>query len=139
LYLKECVLIFQHFIGGQLIHLSKDVPIGISGGLPSIIPGAYRRQIRRGDVRIIKVVFSILSVYRIMQCPGTLKLNTITDPFTGLEQSLPLYELGRSILSILQVANNYSPKLGNIDLHLSSSAGPNKSSSLLSLYHDLVA
>jgi hypothetical protein len=86
--LKECVRLYQHYLAGRPEYLSKDIPIAIAGGIPSIIPGSLRLEIKRRNVDVIKCVFTILSVYRVMKVPGTLKLNTITDPFKGLNESI---------------------------------------------------
>lgn len=89
MYLEETVRLYQQFLAGQPVYLSKGIPVGLVGGLPRILPGSLRRCIRRGDPIAIKATFSILSVYRIMDIPGVLKLNTITDPFKGQTSTFP--------------------------------------------------
>ena len=53
------------------------------GGLPRVIPGSERARIRAGDVRTIRFWTGLFNLYRILKVPGVLKLNTITDSFTG--------------------------------------------------------
>lgn len=89
MYLKECLRICQHFAAGSIVTQSKGVPIGLAGGLPRIIPGVLRARFRAGDPRAIRVVFTVLSVFRIIRVPGQLKLHTITDPFKGQDCELP--------------------------------------------------
>jgi len=81
--------ICQHFAAGSPVFSSKGIPIDLAGGLPRIIPGSLRARFRAGDPRAIRVVFTVLSVFRIIRVPGTLKLNTITDPFKGRDMDLP--------------------------------------------------
>lgn len=97
-YLKECLRICQHFVAGSPIFLSKGIPIDLAGGLPRIIPGVLRARFRAGDPRAIRVVFTVLSVFRIIRVPGQLKLNTITDPFKGQCADIPKWALERSVL-----------------------------------------
>lgn len=89
MYLKECMRICQHFVAGSPIFLSQGIPVDLAGGLPRIIPGVLRARFRAGDPRAIRVVLTVLSTYRIIRVPGELKLNTITDPFKGLDMCLP--------------------------------------------------
>jgi hypothetical protein len=62
-------------------------------GLPLIIPGVIRLQIEAGNPVVIRTVLTILSVYRIIKYPGSLKLATITDPFKGLSETLDKVEV----------------------------------------------
>lgn len=68
-------------------------PISISRGLPRIIPINLRREIEEGNRIVFKVVFTILSIYRILSCDPILKLNTITDPFKGICSSLNIMDI----------------------------------------------
>jgi len=88
-YLKECLRICQHFVAGSIVHRSNGIPIDLAGGLPRIIPGNLRARFRAGDPRAIRVVLTVLSVYRIIRVPGVLKLETITAPFKGTDMNLP--------------------------------------------------
>lgn len=50
------------------------------GNLPSIIPVLHRARIINGDRFVIRFWSTLFSVYRVLEFPGTIKLNTITDP-----------------------------------------------------------
>lgn len=139
MYLKECLRICQHFAAGSPLFLSKGIPIDLAGGLPRIIPGTLRARFRALEPRAIRVVFTVLSVYRIIRVPGQLKLSTITAPFNGLDCRLPKWALERTVLSILQRTSVRSRKLDSIDFVFSGSVGPNSPSSLRGLLRDLAA
>lgn len=64
-------------------------------GLPRIIPVSLRRAISNNDTIIIKVVLTILNLYRVLPYPGKVKLSTITDKWNG---SLP-----QGILSFIPI------------------------------------
>nr|UPW42172.1 MAG: putative RNA dependent RNA polymerase [Jiangsu mito-like virus 11] len=139
-YLKECLRICQHFVAGSPVFLSKGIPVDLAGGLPRIIPGVLRARFRAGDPRAIRVVLTVLSAYRIIRVPGQLKLNTITDPFKGQDDALPKWALERSILWLLQIGNfRKSRELAIEDFVFSGSVGPNSTSSILGVIHDLIA
>jgi hypothetical protein len=61
-------------------------------GLPSIIGTRDRRSIRSGNAKVIRMYMTLFSMYRIISIPGKIKLNTITDPYSG--NSLYLKMLG---------------------------------------------
>jgi hypothetical protein len=138
-YLKESVRIYQHYLAGEPVHLSKGVPIGLSGGLPTIIPGKLRLEIKRNNRDVIKCVFTLLSVYRIMKVEGKLSLETITSPFKGTIASLHLPALQYSILQLLQIGKFSPKKLRGIELRYSGSAGPNHKTATLGLFLDVAA
>lgn len=137
LYLKECVRIFQHYLAGSLVHRSLDIQVSIKGGLPNIIPGYFRSQIRDGNLNVIRLTFTILSIYRVLSIPGKLKLSSITDPFKGSEMTLPKSELKRSIRDMF--GKVFNPLHNRTGLILSGSAGPNNPSSLFGIFKDVAA
>jgi hypothetical protein len=53
-----------------------------------MIPKTLRELIVQEDPVVIKVVLAILSVYRVMSYKGTLKLSTISDPFSGISTTI---------------------------------------------------
>jgi len=84
IYLKACHVMLMQAIGGQV---SKDLgPLGArpsrsrGSGLPRLIPALHRARIRRGDVWVIRLWTTLLSLYRVLPLEGILKLSTITDP-----------------------------------------------------------
>lgn len=119
-YLKECLRIVQHFVSGNPVSVTTEMPISISRGLPRIIPGTLRLQMHAGNTGVIRGVLSVFSIFRVIRIPVTLKLQTIVGPFTGLSTTLPLYEL-RFVKDTLPPMR----KLGEIKLLFSRAAGPN--------------
>lgn len=62
-------------------------------GLPLIIPGPLRLLMETGDSRCIRVVLTLLSIFRIFKFPSEPKLATITDPFKGISETLHTTEV----------------------------------------------
>jgi len=135
-YLKECVRLVQVYVAGVPEYISKDLPVSITAGLPSIIPGSLRLRMKDKDLDCIRVVLSLLSVYRTMKAPGQLKLSTITDPFSGISQTLSEIEL-RVALEEMGLLNRFT--LTYKDFHISGSAGPNYRRSPLGAELDCLA
>jgi len=129
-YTKECTRIIQAFVSGNPILVTDLHPISLKGGLPKIIPGSLRSQMRMGDLEITRAVLSVFAVYRIIKIPGKLKLSTILDPFKGQSQTLPEYEL-RVASGELFGFNKL--RLQPIDYKLLGTAGPNSSVSMLGI------
>jgi len=93
---------------------------------------------RLGDPVAIRSSLTVLSVFRVISIPGQLKLSTITDPFKGLNRTLPLYEIMEGIGSLsakLPKLENFQP----VRLHFSGSAGPNHPSSIQGIFQDVLA
>jgi hypothetical protein len=85
LYLKGCYSLLQQYIGGQRLH--DLTPFGARvgrthSGCPSIIPAIHRRAIRQGDEWTIRFWLTIFSLYRVLDCPPKLKVNSISDGTT---------------------------------------------------------
>jgi len=95
-YLKHSTVSLQHVISGR-----GKVPIGDDScrvglrdsGIPCIIPGILRQYILANDIKHIRAVFAILTVFRCINIKGSLKLSTIIKPFTGLSQTLNILDL----------------------------------------------
>jgi hypothetical protein len=73
-----------------------------------------------------------------MSIPGELKLSTITDPFTGRDDTLPLHEV-KAGLESLQVRLPKLEHLSPVKLFYSGKAGPNHPSSIQGIFHDIIA
>jgi hypothetical protein len=129
------VRVLQAFVSGRPIYSTNEFIVGLVGGLPSILPGKLRTLIRSGDAKTIRGVLSLLQVYRVLKVPGKLKLGTITDPFKGLDPSLPKYEILRAIREL----GHLKPKLHPVTLKYLNTAGPNHSTSMLGIWKDLIA
>jgi hypothetical protein len=83
--LKALYVITQQSIGG---HRLQDItPLGAriarnGTGLPrKWIPILDRQKIRAGDMPVMRFWLTLFSLYRILEIPGKLKLQSITDPF----------------------------------------------------------
>ena len=93
-YLKACNLAVSKYLAGQpfrsLSEIEPDLPLPrlSKSGLPVIIGTRDRRSLRLNNLGVIRLYLTLFSLYRIISIPGKLKLNTITDPFSGNEQSL---------------------------------------------------
>lgn len=131
MYLKECFLICQFYVSGNPKFVTHELPIALQGGLPSIIPGALRSLIRKGDQKVIRGVLSMLQIYRVLVIPGKLKLETITDQFRGRSDPLPKFELREALAQLKPTIERRSFK--PITLLTLGSAGPNHSTSMLGI------
>jgi hypothetical protein len=134
LYLKEATRIVQAFVSGNAV-LSSEFPISLKGGLPSIIPGPLRLLMRQRDLNTFRGVLSVLAVYRVIQIPGKLKLETITEPFKGQDRILPQYEVKNCSSEIFRRNILLKP----IKLLRLGTAGPNHPVSMLGITLDIKA
>lgn len=126
MYLKECSRVLTAYISGNPVFTSEKLPVSIVGGLPRIIPGPLRTLIRSKDSITFRGVLSMFAVYRIIKIPGKAKLETITDSFTGLSESLPFYEIKGAMMELWSKSLDLHP----IKLLLLSTASPNSQISM---------
>lgn len=99
-YLKEAHRLSLKALAGTP-ETSLGIPrVATIRGLPQIIPGPLRVAMERRDEVVIKLVLSVITVYRILNITGTLTLNTITDVFTGKATTLPKWEVDQSLIRI---------------------------------------
>jgi hypothetical protein len=87
-YLKTSHIIIQQRISGKVIKSSRsiepDLPLPrLISGLPCFINSVDRGLIKKGDTSTIKLWLSITNLYRVLDAPGKVKLETITNPFIG--------------------------------------------------------
>jgi hypothetical protein len=83
-YLKECVRVVQHYAAGVPLRACEgSVMVGLSGGLPTLLPTRLRGWVRSGHTICTVCALSILGVYRGFVTPGVLKIESIVGPFTG--------------------------------------------------------
>jgi hypothetical protein len=92
-YLKESHRLTMKAISGCPERSVDPFRIATRRGLPLIIPGKFRLAIERKEVVTIQLVLSLLTVYRVLKIPPILKLNTITDRFSGSTKVLPEFEI----------------------------------------------
>lgn len=124
-YLKEAQRLVFQFCGGSpepyLQHKAGQWVARDHRGLPKIIPGSIRAAMP-GNLRLIKGVLTVLGFYRAMWATPVLKMETITAPFSGLSQLLPLAELVR-VTTWFPLKPRVAAPSGIS--HFSASAGPN--------------
>jgi len=132
-YLKESTRIVQKFVAGQPCSQSEGVLVSLIKGLPKWIPGPLRIKIRNNDPVTIRAVLSVLTLYKILDCKPKLKINSITDPFTGFSRTI-------NPLKLAAVAE-WFPKGTFSKSHtiISVNAGPNHKKAFLSLPADAYA
>ena len=76
-------------VGGEPSVSSQEPRVASRRGLPLIIPGDLRLRMEANDPGVVRMVLSLLTVYRIMKTYPRLKLETITAPFNGRTRVLP--------------------------------------------------
>jgi hypothetical protein len=87
-YLKANHLASQKFIAGTPVSSIKEITgpgvyPRMCSGLPKFIPKNDRSLIRCKRTSVIRFYLTLFSVYRIFECPGQLKLSTITNLYNG--------------------------------------------------------
>lgn len=136
-------------LGGEVVSSSSEPRVATRRGLPLIIPGHLRLLIEAGDKSIIRVVFTVLSVYRVIPAYPKLKLGTITSPFSGRFKDLPELDSVLPLLERKSFLNNYlrekyfkvatGPFTVGRSLRLLTSAGPNSRNQLFGYAIDAFA
>jgi len=145
-YLKEALRLCQKALAGEPTRSSHEPRVAVRRGLPLIIPGSLRLLMEAKDIRVIRAVLTLVSVFRVFPSWPKFKLETITGPHTGLIKDLP--EMA-SILPRLRnfmgpKARNYfkedkSPFVVGRRLLTLTSAGPNSGNQLVGYSHDALA
>lgn len=133
MYLKECLRLIQKFISGNREESSIGIKLGLTNGLPSILPSELRSFIRAGSEKEIRATLTIISIFRVLKCAPKLKLNTITDKFGGLYTMFNPMEV-KVVLQNFPSFELLSPKFLMLQ-----SAGPNKRPSAIGLPLDAYA
>jgi hypothetical protein len=129
LYLKEAHRLFMKSLAGQPEKCETLIRVATRRGLPLIIPGSLRLLIESGDLVSIRLVGSILSIYRVLKVKANLKINTITDVFTGSSQTLPDWEVALALRWMKAKLKFVISK--EADILPLNSAGPNSKISVL--------
>lgn len=88
-WLKASLVALQKGLGND--RMRSLLPLGTNlaysrlgaGNLPRIIPMQCRGRIKKLDAKEIRFWTGLFNLYRVLQIPSTLKLSTITGPFTG--------------------------------------------------------
>jgi len=95
-YLKACQLALQRKLAGtpvrSLREIEPDLPLPrlSKSGLPIIIGLSDRRGLCSGGVSVTRFWLSLFNLYRVLSMDFKPKLNTITDPFQGIEEYLDI-------------------------------------------------
>jgi len=87
-YLKVAQLVLMQSLGGQIIRDTTEFGCRISrtkSGIPRLIPRLCRKKIRKGDLKEIRLWLTLFSLYRVLEFPGKLKLQTITKPSIAIQ------------------------------------------------------
>jgi len=134
MYLKESLRIIQKFISGEKLTVTDGIRMGLSHGLPKILPSSLRDSIRARETKEIRAILTIVSLFRVLQCEPKPKLETITSPFKGMSPDLPRYE----VMAVLKELKPLIKPFENT-LHISMAAGPNKNPAALGLSLDAFA
>lgn len=94
-------------------------------GLPVCIPVQHRRDILKGDRKIISLWMSLFALYRVLECPGKVKLSTITDPGVSLPDEY-LFKWEQSFMETIRLLDQefgLSPDIRPSALPLAPSQG----------------
>jgi len=147
-WLKACHMTVQRKLSSKPCSSLRDIepllPLPrLINGLPSFIGTMDRKAIREGNPRTIRLWLSILQIYRILEGPMNLKLNTITDEFDGDHSAISrIIGVSKDIITFnrtkgLLLMN--SKKLGADKVLNILSAGPNGSPSIQMILSDAIA
>jgi hypothetical protein len=85
-FLKTAGTMVQQSIGGHVVgDLGKLGPrvSRTKSGLPRFIPPQLRVLVRSGDAVTVKIILTLINVFRVFEFPGAPKLSTITAPNKG--------------------------------------------------------
>jgi hypothetical protein len=85
-YLKACQVLLQQSLGGFRLHDASELkcrPSRNGMGLPRLISAQDRALIRAGNWRVMKFYMTLFALFRVLEFPCKLKLDTITDGFSG--------------------------------------------------------
>jgi len=99
-YLKSCVSLLMQSISGPRHHSSHELGIAIArtgSGLPRVIPSVHRHHIRAGNTYYIRLWLSLLSIYRVLDFIGKLKIDTIVKPGNA---KIDFDEVRRAVVSL---------------------------------------
>jgi len=128
-YLKEAVRLVILVLTGkpelQSIQNGKVLVKRDKWGIPSIIPPILRVEIHMWNRAVIKGVLTVLSLYRVIQLPGVLKISTIVDPCTASLETLHGCQ-GEILLVLRRYFSEWKGKyVPTFEWLFSVSAGPN--------------
>jgi len=143
-WLKACHVVVQRKLSSvpakSLRELERDYPLPrLINGLPSFIGTQDRRAIRLNHPGTIRLWLTILSLYRVLECPVKLNLGTITNP-SGSDKSAEkiLISQMKDIINFNKIGRSLS-SLSAHSVHKTVAAGPNYSVAIRGLFTDALA
>lgn len=82
---SESKRVLMKFISDEPVKTAAQcgVPLGISRGLPTVLPRGLRKYIAGGHVTAIRLAFFMLAVSDLLKYEAPAKLTTITAPYDG--------------------------------------------------------
>jgi len=121
LYLKEVNRLIIRRLSGNEVKSMKILVSLAPDNLPSILPVKLRSLILAGDLLIVRVILTIISIHRVFPTKPKLSRSTITDSFSGITQTLD-FNLVRFALRELVKPRSY--KLGDLKFIILETASP---------------
>jgi len=147
-YLKACHIAIQRYLSGNRVlslrEIEPDYPFPrLKNGLPQFILSMDRAEIRAMNPKVIRWWLSILSIYRVIEAPRKVSIETITDLDSSSysEYAALVYRFK----AISKLCFRGRTRLFNIDnlsakhLRPSVKAGPNSSVAFQGVLLDIVS
>lgn len=111
IYLKALTSLFQQALGGFKLYDCTELkarPGRTRSGFPRWILAQDRALIRAGHAKVATFYVMLFWLYRVLEFPGKLKLNTITDGFKGhMEQGGIYFRLISFIPAFVKMLNKF--------------------------------
>jgi hypothetical protein len=111
IHLKALTSLIQQAAGGFRLYDCTELkcrPGRTKSGLPKMILAQDRALLRAGNAKIITFYVMLFWLYRILEFPGKLKLNTITDGFKGhMERGGIYFRLVSFIPAFVRMLNKF--------------------------------
>jgi len=85
-YLKACHIFTMKYVASDPIvdSMAFGPVIGRTlSGIPKIVPPLMRKRLREREVFTIRMLLTVFGLYRVLDFKGTLKVETITAPWSG--------------------------------------------------------
>nr|QDH86714.1 MAG: RNA-dependent RNA polymerase [Mitovirus sp.] len=136
LYMKEVSRLVIRFVSGHPETKSRKVLVSVDpNGLPNIIPVTFRSLIVNMDYKMLRVILTSISIYRVFPTKPRIDLGTITDGFTGITRVLDPTILTRAVKELILTR----PRKANLKFIILESASPLASKSTISSILDVMA
>jgi hypothetical protein len=83
LYLKTVSVLTQQYLGGYRCKSTTTRVSITKSGIPRMFPPVIRKQLKLGNTFYMKYSLTLASLYRDLLYEGPIKLQSITNPFSG--------------------------------------------------------